>query len=211
MTPSPVTTASRARAEHLGPDRRRPQVLDAALEIAAADGVAAVTMAAIAERMQVTRPVVYACYSGRGQVLAALLARETELLVQRLLAMLPPARTGSVEQQFVDGFSVLLTTVRERPASWHIMFTADPDPMLAAAVRRGRAQIATQVGAVMRPLLQRRQVADIDRVLPPLVEVFLAICETAVRMMLDDAAQPDPDGLAEIVGPAAYRALRITE
>ncbi|MCV7290695.1 TetR/AcrR family transcriptional regulator [Mycolicibacterium wolinskyi] len=201
-------TAKRTRAEHLGPDRRRPQVLDAALEIAASEGVANVTMGAVAARLGVTRPVVYACYGGRGELLAALLERETEVTLANLLAMLPPERTGSVEQMFVDGFCALLTTVRERPSAWQIMFTVDLDPVLDAAIVRGRAQIGEQVAAVMRPLMQRWQVEDIDVVLPPLSEVFLAICESAIRMLLNDPDHWTPERLAAIVGPAAYRAMR---
>lgn len=206
MTLSPTTT--RARAEHLGPERRRPQVLDTALEIAAEEGVASVTMGAIATRMAVTRPVVYACYSGRGELLSALLDRETSLVLTSLAGMLPPPRTGSIEQMFVDGFRALLTSVRERPASWRIMFAADPDPVLAATFTRGRAQIAKQVETVMRPLLERWQVDDVDRVLTPLSEVFLAIGEAAVRMMLNAGDEWTPEGLADIFGRAAYRAMK---
>ncbi|WP_406267313.1 hypothetical protein OH799_22090 [Nocardia sp. NBC_00881] len=46
----------RQRARHLGPERRRPQVLDTALANAVENRIAAVTMAAIAERMRVTGP-----------------------------------------------------------------------------------------------------------------------------------------------------------
>ncbi|MGH3633713.1 TetR/AcrR family transcriptional regulator [Mycobacterium sp.] len=203
-------TANRTRAEHLGPERRRPQVLDTALEIAAEEGVANVTMAAVAERMEVTRPVVYACYPGRGELLAALLDRENQWALTNMLTMLPPRRTGSIEQMFVDGFRALLAAVCERPASWQIMVAADPDPVLSGAIARGRAQIADRVATVMRPLLDRWRVDDIDRVLPVLTEVFLAICETAARTMLDAQQKWTPDGLAEIVGRAAYRALRAT-
>ena len=42
----------RRRAEHLGPERRRPQVLDAAREIAAVNGLGAVTIGAIAARLR---------------------------------------------------------------------------------------------------------------------------------------------------------------
>jgi AcrR family transcriptional regulator len=199
---------TRTRAEHLGPQRRRPQVLDTALSIAADHGIANVTMGAIATRMAVTRPVVYACYSGRGEVLAALLDRETGVVLTSLLGMLPPQRTGSIEQMFVDGFRALLTAVRERPASFRIIFAADPDPVLAAAITRGRAQIDRQVETVMRPLLERWHVEDVDRVLSPLSKAFLAIAEAAVRMMLD--ADQDPDTLADIFGKAAYRAMRAT-
>lgn len=201
-----AAVANRGRAEHLGPDRRRPQVLDTALEIAAHQGLADVTMGTIARRLGVTRPVVYACYPGRGEVLAALLDRETDAVLASLLELLPPERTGSIEQLFVDGFHALHSTVRERPASWRIIFAADPDPVLTAAIVAGRERIRGQLATAMRPLLQRWQVADVDVTLPMLVEVFLAICEAAVRKMLADDG--DAELVAETFGRAAYRAMR---
>ncbi len=205
-----VSAGGTPRAEHLGPQRRRPQVLDAALSIAAERGLAAVTMATVSERMGVSRPVVYDCYPSRGDVLAALLDRETERTLGRLRAILPPLKTGSVEQMFVDGFASLLADVAERPASWRIVFADDLDPALGESISRGRAEITRQVAAVMRPLFERRQIRDVDRATPVLVAVFCAICEAAVRMMLDSSRTWRPDDLAGIVGPAAYRALRAT-
>jgi AcrR family transcriptional regulator len=207
---SPTASAARVRAEHLGPQRRRPQVLDTALQIAAEHGLASVTMRAVASGMGVTRPVVYACFASRGELLAALLDRETEATLGSLRAMLPPQRTGSIEQMFVDGFRILLTAVRQRPAAWQIIFAADPDPVLTDAIARGRNQIGLNVGAVLRPLLERRHVADIDTVLTPLAEVFVAICEAAIRMLLDSEQRWAPDSLAEVMGRAAYRAMRAT-
>jgi AcrR family transcriptional regulator len=207
--PATASTA-RIRAEHLGPERRRPQALDTALQIAAAQGLANVTMRAVASRMGVTRPVVYACFGSRGELLTALLDRESESTLSSLSAMLPPQRTGSVEQMFVDGFRILLDAVSERPSAWQIIFAADPDPVLTDAIARGRAQIGVRVGAVMRPLLEWWQAADLDEVIPPLAEVFLAICEAAIRMLLDTTQGWTPEGLAEIMGRAAYRAMRAT-
>lgn len=201
-----AAAGQRIRAAHLGPQRRRPQVLDAALQIAAKQGIAAVTMGAISERMGVSRAVVYACYPDRGNVLGALLRRETEVVLARLAAMLPPVKTGSVRQLFVDGFTLLLCDVADRPASWRIIVANDPDPALAAALARGRTEITARVAAVMRPLLVRWQVSDVERVLPILTELFAGICEAAVRMQLDSAQAPED--LAAVVGPAAYRALR---
>lgn len=198
--------AERARAEHLGPQRRRPQVLDAALEIAAQYGLSHVTIAGIAEHLGVSRPVVYDCYPGRGELLAALLDRESQVALSRLLAILPPPKTGSVQQMFVDGFASLLADVCARPASWRIVFANDADPTLALTISRGRRQILAQVSTVMRPLFERWQLDDIDRVTPILTGVFVGICESAVRMQLDTGGPPVE--LARIVGPAAYRALR---
>ncbi|MGH3561990.1 MAG: TetR/AcrR family transcriptional regulator [Mycobacterium sp.] len=207
----PTAATARTRAEHLGPERRRPQVLDAALQIAAENGVAGVTTAAIAERMTVTRPVVYACYRGRGEVLAALLDREAELALTSLLAALPPQQANSVEDRFVAGFRALLSTVRERPTSWRIIFAADQDPVLAAAVARGRAQLASRVNTVMRPLLQRSHtddMGDTDRILAALTEVFLAIGEAAARMLLDVEQRWTPESRGEVVGRAADRTFQ---
>ena len=78
--------------------------------------------------------------------------------------------------------------------------------MLTAAIVAGRERIRGQLATAMRPLLQRWQVADVDVTLPMLVEVFLAICEAAVRKMLDDDG--DAELVAETFGKAAYRAMR---
>lgn len=176
------------------------------MEIAADNGVAGVTIAAIAERMGVTRPVVYACYGGRGDVLAALLDREAELTLTSLLAALPPRAASDVEERFVAGFRAFLTAVGERPTSWRIIFAADQDPVLAASVARGRAQLAGRVSTVMGPLLTGE--SQTDGTLAALTEVFLAICEAAARMLLAGEPFWTPDTLAEVVGRAAYRAFQ---
>ncbi|MCE5289566.1 MAG: TetR/AcrR family transcriptional regulator [Nocardiaceae bacterium] len=198
----------KSRAVHLGPERRRPLVLDTALEIASTEGIAKVTMGAIAERMGVTRPVVYDCFASRGEVLEALLARERGELLANVFGMLPPPKSGSVEQLFTDGFRALLTVVEARPASWRIIFGLDSDAALAEAISRGRQQISAQVGAVMMPLFKRWQVSNPEETGPVLVEVFLGICETAIRMFLAEGSEWTPEALAEVVGPASYRALR---
>jgi AcrR family transcriptional regulator len=199
---------SRSRAEHLGPERRRPQVLDAALAIVAESGVPKVTMGAIAERLGVTRPVVYDCFPGRGEVLSALLKREQDAVLASVMATLPPPKTSTVEQMFTDGFAALLRVVGERPAAWRIIYGLDPDPVLVEAISRGREQVLEQVAAVMLPLFKRWEVSEADRIGRALVEVFLGISDTAIRMYLAPGSAWTPESLAEIVGPAAYRALR---
>jgi AcrR family transcriptional regulator len=159
--------------------------------------------------MGVTRPVVYACYGGRGEVLAALLDRETDSVLTSLLAILPPQKTSTVEQMFVDGFRALLTVCSQRPAAWRIILAADPDPVLTGAIARGRAQVGDRVSAVMRSLLERWAVEAIDGVLPALTEAFVALCEAAVRMLLDAGNHQSSDELAEIFGKAAYRVFRV--
>ena len=58
------------------------------------------------------------------------------------------------------------------------------------------------------PCGKRWEIGELDTVLPVLDEVFLGRCEVSVRRMLDGSQSWTPEGLAPIVGCAAYRALR---
>ena len=95
----------RTRAAHLGPERRRPQVLDAALKIAVGRGSHAVSMEAVAQSMGVTKPVVYACFASREELLAALLGREEQRLFSAVIAALPDRPSfDKPEHLLVEGF-----------------------------------------------------------------------------------------------------------
>ncbi|MGH3996263.1 MAG: helix-turn-helix domain-containing protein, partial [Pseudonocardiaceae bacterium] len=65
--------AGRARAAHLGPERRRPLILDAALEVYVQQGYRGTSMQAVADAAGVTKPVVYECYPNKDELLLALL------------------------------------------------------------------------------------------------------------------------------------------
>lgn len=199
----------RGRAAHLGPERRRPQVLDAALAIALQRGVAAVTIGAVAARLNVTRPVVYSCFPDRVELIRALLDREQRLLVAEAIEALPYGHPDADETVFVEGFQALLRTVARRPDSWRVVMNADPDPAVAEHFRNGRAVLADQAATRLAPTLERWGTTDADRKLPVLVEQFVSSCEGAVRtLLLDDGRDWTPITLGAFVGSATYRAFR---
>lgn len=208
--PASPRTQVRQRAPHLGPERRRPQVLDAARAIAVRDGIGAVTIGAVATEMGVTRPVVYACFSDRVEMVEALLDREVPLLVQVVLdALHSSGGSSDPEQAFIDGFRALLAAVTESPDTWRLVFGGDPDVALAARFRLARAQVSEQTTAWIAPAMALWwQTADLDRKIPVLIELFLASCESAVRSVLDDSNDWGPDDLGEFVGRAVFRAFR---
>src|SRR5262249_51657456 len=72
----------RRRAAHLGPERRRPLVLDAALGLFVERGYRGTAMEAIAEAAGVTKPVVYECYPSKAELFRALLEREEGRLLE---------------------------------------------------------------------------------------------------------------------------------
>ncbi|MBF6175400.1 TetR/AcrR family transcriptional regulator [Nocardia blacklockiae] len=197
----------RQRAQHLGPERRRPQVLDVALRIAVEDGIAAITIAAVAERMNVTRPVVYACYADRVELIDALLQREESYLISGIIDALPRRRVEADEEVFVEGFRALLETVAARPETWKLLY-GNPDPAVAGSFGRGRKLAVERCTRRLRPTLHAWGTADAERKLPALVELWVSAGEGAVRTLLAGDGAWTPQDLGAFVGAAVYRALR---
>lgn len=205
----------KSRAAHLGPERRRPAALDAALRLAVERGLRGVSMDAVAQALGVTRPVIYACYASREELLTALLAREEEKLFAGVLAALPRSPSfRDPERLLIEGFRALLSTVAAHADSWQLVFAADPDPAIADRYGQARRIVATRVAELMAPGLATHGVTDIARKLPVLVELFMSIGDGAVRALLQGSRNADtrahwsPEDLGEFVGRIAWGALQ---
>ncbi|WP_107661014.1 TetR/AcrR family transcriptional regulator [Nocardia suismassiliense] len=197
----------RQRAPHLGPERRRPQVLDTALAIAVQHGIAAITMAAIAERMNVTRPVVYACFADRVELIEALIQREESYLVDDLLGVMRRRDVDAGETVFIEGFRALLEKAAARPDAWRLLY-GNPDPAVADSFGRGRALAIERCSTLLRPTLRAWGTEDAERKLPVLVELWVSAGEGAVRTLLAGEGGWTAQDLGAFVGAAVYRALR---
>lgn len=203
------TRKERPRAAHLGPERRRPQVLDAALKIAVQRGPHAVSMEAVAQQMNVTKPVVYACFGSREELLEALLTREEQRLFSAVVAALPAQPSfDKPERLLIEGFQALLSGAASHADSWQLVFAASPDPAVADRYKQARALVAKQVGVLMAPGLQAWGVKDIPRKLPVLVEFFMSAGDGAVRTLIGGQGNWSPDELGALVGRVVYGALR---
>ncbi|MBM7365447.1 TetR/AcrR family transcriptional regulator [Gordonia hydrophobica] len=206
----PPSTTRRRRAEHLGPERRRPQILDAALEIAVNEGISSVTIASVAEKLDVTRPVIYTCFANRVDLIAELVRREEERLNQTVGAVLRRRAVNADAEVFVEGFRALLSTVVDHPNTWRLVYGA-PDSAVAEYFGRGRAASVKRCTELLRPtLLKWGMPADeVAHKLGALVELWVSSSEGMVRTYLADSSW-DPDELAEFMGTSVYRALRTT-
>src|SRR5258705_1293380 len=100
MTATPPTQSApdgarrRGRAAHLGPERRRPLVLDVAFELFLEHGYDGTSMDAVARAAGVTKPVVYDCFASKEELFTALLRRAETRVLGQIAAALPrgPAR-----------------------------------------------------------------------------------------------------------------------
>lgn len=86
---SPSNTAhARRRAAHLGPERRRPLILDVALQLFMEHGYRGTSMEAVARAAGVTKPVVYDCFASKADLFGALLEREEQRMFDQFGAAL---------------------------------------------------------------------------------------------------------------------------
>jgi AcrR family transcriptional regulator len=203
------TTSTRRRAAHLGPERRRPQVLDAALAIAVRSGIGAVTIQSVAAEMGVTRPVVYACFADRIDVVDALLEREGARLEASVLAALRGTGGLAPEQAFIKGFQALLSSASEHADAWNLLLAGEPGPALSERFRKARDEVREHASAWIAPAMETWwQTPDLDAKLPVLIELFMSACESAIRSFLASTNTWDADRLGEFVGRAVFRAFR---
>ena len=202
--------ATKSRAAHLGPERRRPLVLDAAQQIAVDDGLGAVNIASVAVRLGVTRPVVYACFADRVSLVDALLEREAALLLGATINALHSADGDDPQTVFTDGYRALLGAVQQRPGSWKVVFGGTPDPAIASVIADGRKMVYDASAHWLAPAIRRWwDPEDLDRKLPALIELFMSSCESAVRLLVDDANDLTTDDLAELYARMMIAAYRV--
>ena len=202
--------AKRVRAEHLSRELRRTQLLDAALAIAVEDGIAAVTITGVAERVGVARPSAYACFSDRAELIDALLRRAEQQVTSLSIEALSGKRVQATASDFVTGFGTVLGMVAESPDSWRLIFStaADPDREVSAMLRRTHEAVASHYSTLLRPTLHAWGTEDLDHKLPVLVEQFVSAAEGAIRIMLRANNTWTAPELGDLIGNAVYRALR---
>lgn len=200
--------SGKARAPHLGPERRRPLVLDAALRLFAERGYGGTSMEAIAAEAGVTKPVVYECFPNKEELFRALLGREEARLLESVSSALPAElRLDDIESLLVDGMTALLEAANTEPESWRVVFASEHggDPAIVKRVRRARQSIVTTISAMVAPVLTGDGVDDAGRKAPVLAEALTSIGEAGVRIMLESKGDWTAAELGAMLGRVMAR------
>ncbi|KJS58716.1 TetR/AcrR family transcriptional regulator [Streptomyces rubellomurinus] len=194
------TTPKRPYAPRLPPVERREQLLDTALEIINADGVAAVSVDAVARLAGVTRPVVYGQFTDANHILRDLLEREGQRALAQLADVVPadPADADPVEV-FTAVARGFFDAVLAHPARWRaILLPVDTSP---APVRKYKeateADLRTRLADTTRRFLRGRpgtDTVDVDL----LAHVLLTTLEDGGRLLLRDPATYPPQRLTDL-------------
>ncbi|MFC4945166.1 TetR/AcrR family transcriptional regulator [Pseudonocardia sp. GCM10023141] len=188
--------------------QRRTELLDAALHLVVSAGHNAVTMDAVAERVGVSKPVVYGVFANRAELLDALLRREQEAALHQLAAVLPGrlddrpgAEPGAQLAGVLDGF---LQAVLAAPDRWRCIVVPMPDMPVAfhAARQQARSGLLRRAEDVAAAYLGR--VGAPAELAPDIVaHTVVTLFEMAARLVLDEPESYRPDRFAAAIRAAA--------
>lgn len=124
-------------------------VLDAALDIFAEGGFADASMAAIAKRAGITKPVLYDCFPGGKQdIYFALLDREEERFLDHMVGVVSAARHLPLAEGLRAGLSAFLEYAEINPSAFRVIFGAPgtSDPEIAHRFERAGERIVALIG-----------------------------------------------------------------
>ena len=198
----------RARAAHLGPQRRRPLVLDAAFEVFLRRGYEGTSMEAIAAAAGVTKPVVYACFAGKEELFEALLGREESRVLAAIQESLPAdADVDDPEPLLIEALTAFLRAVAESPDAYRIIVVGEgATTEIARRIQHGRALAVDAVAALARRWLEGRETGiDVEAGARLLGTVIVGLAESGARAMLRDPEIWSPVLLGELLGRMAAR------
>jgi len=169
---------------------RREHLLDAAKAVVAGQGFHAVSIEAVARAAGITRPIVYRHFGDLGELLDALVDRETMRALAQLQDFMPTAALGGDDPRpdllaALDGY---LRAVGDDPVTWRlVLMPPEGAPgLLGARIAAGRAAVVAQLAQAIGP---RAGSPD-----PELTARALsAVADEAARLTLADPERYPPE------------------
>ena len=204
-------TQTRKRAAHLGPERRRPEVLDAALELFLENGYQGTSMEAVARAAGVTKPVVYACFDSKDELFRSLLAREETRILGEIQAAFEGIDLSDPETTLIEGFTGFLRAVASSPDVYRLIFLGEGGGNMAVAkrIQAGRQAQVEALSALTRGWVLSRgdlSEAEAEDTSVLLGNSIVGLAESAARLMLSEPDRWSPEGLGRQVGRLAAAA-----
>jgi AcrR family transcriptional regulator len=201
----------RKRAAHLGPERRRPQVLDAALDLFLRHGYEGTSMDAIARAAGVTKPVVYACFPSKDDLFRALLEREEERILGEIQSAFADTDLADPEATLIEGLTGFLRAVAASPDVYRIIFLGEGggNAAIARRIQRGREVQVEALSALARGWLEGRpgstSDAELDATAQLVGAAIAGLAESGARLVLSDPGRWTPETLGRRLGELAAR------
>ena len=206
-------TEGRKRAAHLGPERRRPLVLDAAHDLFLANGFDGTSMDAIAAAAGVSKPVVYDCFASKDELFTAMLDREEARVLRETEAALRTSGGATdPEGALIRGFEAFLTAVAESPDIYRVVFLGEGggNEVVAGRIARGLERQAQLAATITRRwvdgLAEIEDEAEAEAVAQLLGQTIVGLAQVGARTLLRDPERWTPASLAEKLGRMVWAA-----
>ncbi len=202
------STVKRPRAQQLGPEARRPLVLDAALPLFVENGYHETSMDQIASAIGVTKPVLYDCFPNKEALLKELIRREEEHILKQVAEAFPKdPDLDDVEQLLADSLTASFKAVAENPLSWKAIYIADQGsmPEIAKRTQQVRERQIEMIAEIVERYLAERGVGDRERLGMLLARVISAAGDAAAKLMLDEPESWTPEDLGETLSRVLAR------
>ncbi len=195
LPPDASARPRRRYAPRLPPEKRREQLIDAALSVIVQQGYEGVSIEAVAKVAGVTRPVIYDHFPNLASLLQALIEREERYALDQLAAIVPPApQEGDPPELFATGVRRFLDAVASRPDTWRIiLLPPEGTPTIVRQqVETNRAQVLERLQELVRWAVDRAGIsADLDVEIT--ARAILRLSEEAGRMVLTDPRRFSPE------------------
>lgn len=215
LSEKPATTdraPRRKRAAHLGPERRRPLVLDAAYDLFLENGFDHTSMDAIAAAAGVSKPVVYDCFASKDELFTAMLDREEErILVETTKALATTGSADDPEATLIRGFQAFLRATAESPDIYRVVFLGEGggNEAVAARIARGIELQAQTAAAIAMRWVERfsdLEGAEAQATADLLGQTIVGLAQVGARTLLRERSEWTPETLGEKLGRMVWAA-----
>ena len=211
-TKRPVDRPRRKRAAHLGPERRRPLVLDAAYDLFIENGFEGTSMDSIAAAAGVSKPVVYDCFASKDELFTAMLDREEErILVETGEALATTGTADDPEATLIRGFQVFLEAAQKSPDIYRVVFLGEGggNEAVAARIAAGiqlQAQTASNIAAHWVERYSDLEGKEAQAAAELLGHTIVGLAQVGARTLLSGSGDWTPETLGEKLGRMAWAA-----
>lgn len=202
----------RKRAAHLGPERRRPFVLDAAYELFLDSGFDGTSMDAVAAAAGVSKPVVYACFGSKDELFTAMLDREEErIMVETSEALATTGGGEDPEGTLIRGFQVFLAAASKSPDIYRVIFLGQGGGNEAVADRIARGielqvSVASEIAKHWVERYSDLDGDDAEAAAELLGQTIVGLAQVGARTLLREDSTWTPETLGEKLGRMVWAA-----
>lgn len=183
-------------------------MLDAAYEVFLERGYERTSMAAVALRAGVTKPVVYGCFPSKEALFAAVRARVEDHVLDVVAAAVRAARGGSPQEIATSGLTAFFRAVADSPNAFRLVYLASaPDPAAEARLGAMRSGLLLGLGRIIEPILREQGSPDPSGRTPVVAQAVIGMAEGAARALLAEPGRRRPEELGALLGALVVRGL----